>query len=51
VIAAGFGTAGRRRGRRGAYEAPLPAAAAATERTPFEVSEEALDVPSFLRDE
>ncbi|HEY8408069.1 MAG TPA: cell division protein FtsZ [Gaiellaceae bacterium] len=51
VIAAGFGSAGRRRGRRGAYEAPLPAATAATERTPFEVSEEALDVPSFLRDE
>jgi cell division protein FtsZ len=51
VIAAGFGSAGRRRGRRAAYEAPLPAADAATERTPFEVSEEALDVPSFLRDE
>jgi cell division protein FtsZ len=50
VIAAGFGAAGRRRGRRAAYETPLPAAAA-TERTPFEVSEEALDVPSFLRDE
>src|SRR6478672_5303935 len=50
VIAAGFGSAGRRRGR-AAYEAPLPTAPAATERTPFEVSEEALDVPSFLRDE
>src|SRR5690242_265496 len=46
VIAAGFGSAGRRRGRRAAYEAPLPTATAATERTPFEVSEEALDVPS-----
>jgi cell division protein FtsZ len=52
VIAAGFGTAGRRRGRRAAYETPLPAAAAsAPERTAFDVSEEALDVPSFLRDE
>jgi cell division protein FtsZ len=52
VIAAGFGASGRRRGRRAAYEAPLPAAAAAApERTPFDVSEEALDVPSFLRDE
>jgi cell division protein FtsZ len=51
VIAAGFGSAGRRRGRRAGHEAPLPAATAPTERTPFEVSEEALDVPSFLRDE
>jgi cell division protein FtsZ len=52
VIAAGFGTAGRRRGRRAAYESPLPAASgAASERAPFEVSDEALDVPSFLRDE
>jgi cell division protein FtsZ len=52
VIAAGFGAAGRRRCRRGAHEAPLPAATAgATERTPFDRSEEALDVPSFLRDE
>jgi cell division protein FtsZ len=52
VIAAGFGTAGRRRGRRAAYEAPLPAATGgATERTPFDRSEESLDVPSFLRDE
>jgi cell division protein FtsZ len=52
VIAAGFGTAGRRRGRRAAYETPLPAAASSSpERTPFDVSEEALDVPSFLRDE
>ena len=52
VIAAGFGTAGRRRGRRAAYESPLPAASgAASERAPFDVSEEALDVPSFLRDE
>jgi cell division protein FtsZ len=51
VIAAGFGTAGRRPGRRAAYEAPLPAATRAPERPPFDVSDESLDVPSFLRDE
>jgi cell division protein FtsZ len=51
VIAAGFGNTARRRGRRAAYESPPPATTGAPERPPFEVSEEALDVPSFLRDE
>jgi cell division protein FtsZ len=48
VIATGFGGGGvRRRARRSSFEAPLPAAAG----TAFEPTEEALDVPSFLRDE
>jgi cell division protein FtsZ len=50
VIATGFGATARRRGRRASYEAPLPASAAAS-GTAFEPSDEALDVPSFLRDE
>jgi len=48
VIATGFGN-GRRRRRSAAHEAPLP-----TVPVPgggFEVPDEALDVPSFLRDQ
>src|SRR5436305_5271030 len=47
VIATGFGGNLRRRGRRTGADAPMPSPA----RTPFEASDEALDVPSFLRDE
>jgi cell division protein FtsZ len=47
VIATGFGGGGRRRARR-SFEAPIPAT---TSSSSFETSEEALDVPSFLRDE
>jgi len=46
VIATGFGT--QRRRREGVAEAPIPAAPVAGG---FEVSDEALDVPSFLRDD
>src|SRR5438128_6610237 len=51
VIATGFGGQGGRRSRRreSTPEAPLPATAAASEG--FEVSQEVLDVPSFLRDD
>jgi cell division protein FtsZ len=50
VIATGFGGQGRRRRRREAErEPPIPAAAAPTEG--FDVSQDALDVPSFLRDD
>jgi cell division protein FtsZ len=47
VIATGFGSQRRRR-RAGVGEAPVPAAPLGGG---FEVSDEALDVPSFLRDE
>jgi cell division protein FtsZ len=47
VIATGFGGGGRRR-RRGFGEAPVPTPSSPT---PFQPSDEALDVPSFLRDE
>ncbi|HEY3017392.1 MAG TPA: cell division protein FtsZ [Gaiellaceae bacterium] len=49
VIATGFGGQGRRRRRReaAALEPPVPAAASEG----FDVSQEALDVPSFLRDD
>jgi cell division protein FtsZ len=47
VIATGFGGQRRRRRRELGSEAPVPAAAGGFERT----SGEALDVPSFLRDE
>ena len=50
MIATGFGANARRRGRRAAYDAPMPAGTAAG-GTVFEPSDEALDVPSFLRDE
>jgi cell division protein FtsZ len=47
VIATGFGGQRRRRRRELGVEAPIPAAAGSFER----VSDESLDVPSFLRDE
>jgi cell division protein FtsZ len=49
VIATGFGGTRRRRRAGSALEAPIPAAPLAGGG--FEVSDEALDVPSFLRDE
>ncbi|MGZ4380142.1 MAG: cell division protein FtsZ [Gaiellaceae bacterium] len=49
VIATGFGAQRRRRRREGALEAPTPSAAPA-DTGGFEVSEEALEVPSFLRE-
>src|SRR3989454_594042 len=48
VIATGFGN-GRRRRRSAAHEAPLPSAP--VPGGGFEVPDEALDVPSFLRDQ
>jgi cell division protein FtsZ len=52
VIATGFGGGGSRRRRRTAFEGPLPTAPGSSgTSTPFETSDEALDVPSFLRDE
>ena len=47
VIATGFGAHRRRRHRDGALEAPIPAAPA---HGGFEIPDDALDVPSFLRD-
>jgi len=47
VIATGFGGQRRRRRRELGSEAPIPAVSGSFERAP----EEALDVPSFLRDE
>jgi cell division protein FtsZ len=50
VIATGFGGQGRRRRRREAErEPPIPAAASPTES--FDLSQDVLDVPSFLRDD
>jgi len=50
VIATGFGGQGRRRRRREAErEPPIPAAATPTEG--FDISQDVLDVPSFLRDD
>ena len=48
VIATGFGAARRRRRTASGLETPIPAAPLAGG---FEVTDEALDVPSFLRDE
>ncbi|MES1246118.1 MAG: cell division protein FtsZ, partial [Actinomycetota bacterium] len=48
VIATGFG-GGQRRRRRGFGEAPVPTPSGPS--SPFKPSDEALDVPSFLRDE
>jgi cell division GTPase FtsZ len=49
VIATGFGGQGRRRRRREAErEPPIPAAAPTDS---FDVSQDVLDVPSFLRDD
>jgi cell division protein FtsZ len=51
VIATGFGGARRRR-RAGIAEAPIPASPVPGSGSPsFEIPDEALDVPSFLRDE
>jgi len=53
VIATGFGN-GRRRRRSAAHEAPVPSVPVPGSVAPgggFEVPDEALDVPSFLRDE
>src|SRR5213076_1906149 len=50
VIATGFGERRRRRRREQFADAPLPAASASSSRPEFELSDEALDVPSFLRD-
>ena len=47
VIATGFGTHRRRRRRDGALEAPIPASPVSGS---FEIGDDALDVPSFLRD-
>jgi cell division protein FtsZ len=48
VIATGFGAQRRRRRREGALEAPVPTAVAGGG---FEISDDALDVPSFLRED
>ena len=48
VIATGFGAQRRRRRREPGTEAPIPSSAPAG--VGFDVSDEALDVPSFLRD-
>jgi cell division protein FtsZ len=48
VIATGFGERRRRRRREGLGEAPIPAAAASEG---FDVREDVLEIPSFLRDE
>jgi cell division protein FtsZ len=48
VIATGFGAQRRRRRREGALEAPIPAGAPGSG---FEIPDEALDVPSFLRED
>jgi cell division protein FtsZ len=48
VIATGFGAQRRRRRREGALEAPIPTGAPGSG---FEIPDEALDVPSFLRED
>ena len=48
VIATGFGAQRRRRRREGALEAPLPSGVPGGG---FEIPDEALDVPSFLRED
>ena len=48
VIATGFGAQRRRRRREPGTEAPIPSTSPAG--VGFDVSDEALDVPSFLRD-
>jgi cell division protein FtsZ len=53
VIATGFG-GNTRRGRRRSFEAPLPSGSGSSSGdggSTFQPSDEALDVPSFLRDE
>jgi cell division protein FtsZ len=49
VIATGFGAQRRRRRRESGAEAPIPSAP--IRGGGFEVPDEALDVPSFLRDQ
>jgi len=48
VIATGFGAQRRRRRREGAFEAPIPTGVPGGG---FEIPDEALDVPSFLRED
>jgi cell division protein FtsZ len=48
VIATGFGAQRRRRRREGAMEAPIPSGVPGSG---FEIPDEALDVPSFLRED
>jgi cell division protein FtsZ len=48
VIATGFGAQRRRRRRDGALEAPVPSGVAGSG---FEIPDDALDVPSFLRED
>jgi hypothetical protein len=49
VIATGFGPGGHRRRRRAVVAAEAPATQP-EERERFDVSDDALEVPSFLRD-
>jgi len=49
VIATGFGALRRRRRRESGAEAPIPAAP--IPGGGFEIPDDALDVPSFLRDD
>jgi cell division protein FtsZ len=52
VIAAGFGSSRRRRrGATAGVEAPVPSAPQAPSSGTFEIPDDALDVPSFLRDQ
>jgi cell division protein FtsZ len=50
VIATGFGAAGHRRRRRAVVPEETPATHTEEQRERFEVSDEELEVPSFLRD-
>jgi cell division protein FtsZ len=50
VIATGFGAAGHRRRRRAVVPEETPATQTEEQRERFEVSDEELEVPSFLRD-
>jgi cell division protein FtsZ len=50
VIATGFGPAAHRRRRRAAVPEEAPATPQPEERERFEVTDEELEVPSFLRD-
>jgi cell division protein FtsZ len=52
VIAAGFGSGRRRRrGGPGSVDVPVPSATQPSSPGTFEIPDDALDVPSFLRDE
>jgi cell division protein FtsZ len=50
VIATGFGPGAHRRRRRATIEEETPAPRSEAEREPFEVPQDVLEVPSFLRD-